>query len=93
MHLNLILSILFSLLRWVCFKEEISILTALLPAQMKENNKNLEQQKMIYVNILFAVIVLQHTGCLCDAVIALLKVPLSFQRYFFQKLQSTSIKV
>lgn len=36
---------------------------------------------------------LQHTGCLCDAVIALLKVPLSFQRYFFQKLQSTSIKV
>lgn len=39
------------------------------------------------------VVVLQHTGCLCDAVIALLKVPLSFQRYFFQKLQSTSIKV
>lgn len=35
----------------------------------------------------------QHTACLCDAVIALLKVPLSFQRYFFQKLQSTSIKV
>lgn len=35
----------------------------------------------------------QHTGCLCDAVIALLKVPLSFQRYFFQKLQSTSIKL
>ncbi|CAG01530.1 unnamed protein product [Tetraodon nigroviridis] len=34
-----------------------------------------------------------HTGCLCDAVIALLKVPLSFQRYFFQKLQSTSIKI
>ncbi|KAG7222724.1 hypothetical protein INR49_026333 [Caranx melampygus] len=34
-----------------------------------------------------------HTGCLCDAVIALLKVPLSFQRYFFQKLQSTSIKL
>ncbi|KAL4630563.1 integrator complex subunit 7 [Arapaima gigas] len=33
-----------------------------------------------------------HTGCLCDAVIALLKVPLSFERYFFQKLQSTSIK-
>ncbi|KTG05972.1 hypothetical protein cypCar_00014171 [Cyprinus carpio] len=33
-----------------------------------------------------------HTGCLCDAVIAILKVPLSFQRYFFQKLQSTSIK-
>ncbi|NXF49370.1 INT7 protein, partial [Oceanites oceanicus] len=31
--------------------------------------------------------------CLCDAVIALLKVPLSFQRYFFQKLQSTSIKL
>lgn len=35
----------------------------------------------------------KHTGCLCDAVIAILKVPLSFQRYFFQKLQSTSIKV
>uniref|UniRef100_A0A672H7Y5 Integrator complex subunit 7 n=1 Tax=Salarias fasciatus TaxID=181472 RepID=A0A672H7Y5_SALFA len=34
-----------------------------------------------------------HTSCLCDAVIALLKVPLSFQRYFFQKLQSTSIKL
>ncbi|KAJ3606218.1 hypothetical protein NHX12_025738 [Muraenolepis orangiensis] len=34
-----------------------------------------------------------HTGCLCDAVIALLKVPMSFQRYFFQKLQSTSIKL
>ncbi|XP_059355051.1 integrator complex subunit 7 [Carassius carassius] len=34
-----------------------------------------------------------HTGCLCDAVIAILKVPLSFQRYFFQKLQSTSIKL
>ncbi|XP_048840916.1 integrator complex subunit 7 [Brienomyrus brachyistius] len=34
-----------------------------------------------------------HTGCLCDAVIASLKVPLSFQRYFFQKLQSTSIKL
>uniref|UniRef100_A0A8C6TRW9 Integrator complex subunit 7 n=1 Tax=Neogobius melanostomus TaxID=47308 RepID=A0A8C6TRW9_9GOBI len=34
-----------------------------------------------------------HTGCLCDAVIALLKVPLSFERYFFQKLQSTSIKL
>ncbi|KAG9344644.1 hypothetical protein JZ751_010329 [Albula glossodonta] len=32
-------------------------------------------------------------SCLCDAVIALLKVPLSFQRYFFQKLQSTSIKL
>lgn len=43
-------------------------------------------------NITF-VVVSQHTGCLCDAVIALLKVPLSFQRYFFQKLQSTSIKV
>ncbi|XP_016414622.1 integrator complex subunit 7-like [Sinocyclocheilus rhinocerous] len=34
-----------------------------------------------------------HTGCLCGAVIAILKVPLSFQRYFFQKLQSTSIKL
>ncbi|XP_018599004.2 integrator complex subunit 7 [Scleropages formosus] len=34
-----------------------------------------------------------HTRCLCDAVIALLKVPLSFERYFFQKLQSTSIKL
>ncbi|XP_056342436.1 integrator complex subunit 7 [Oenanthe melanoleuca] len=34
-----------------------------------------------------------HTACLCNAVIALLKVPLSFQRYFFQKLQSTSIKL
>lgn len=45
------------------------------------------------VNVVFAVVVSQHTGCLCDAVIALLKVPLSFQRYFFQKLQSTSIKV
>lgn len=45
-----------------------------------------------HLNVLFSV-VLQHTGCLCDTVIALLKVPLSFQRYFFQKLQSTSIKV
>uniref|UniRef100_A0A2K5XZJ5 Integrator complex subunit 7 n=1 Tax=Mandrillus leucophaeus TaxID=9568 RepID=A0A2K5XZJ5_MANLE len=35
----------------------------------------------------------QHTACLCNAIIALLKVPLSFQRYFFQKLQSTSIKL
>ncbi|XP_061668634.1 integrator complex subunit 7 [Syngnathoides biaculeatus] len=34
-----------------------------------------------------------HTGCLCDAIIAMLKVPLSFQRYFFQKRQSTSIKL
>ncbi|XP_069464627.1 integrator complex subunit 7 isoform X2 [Ambystoma mexicanum] len=34
-----------------------------------------------------------HTACLCNAVISLLKVPLSFQRYFFQKLQSTSIKL
>ncbi|XP_037680271.1 integrator complex subunit 7 isoform X1 [Choloepus didactylus] len=34
-----------------------------------------------------------HTACLCNAIIALLKVPISFQRYFFQKLQSTSIKL
>ncbi|XP_041069699.1 integrator complex subunit 7 [Carcharodon carcharias] len=34
-----------------------------------------------------------HTMCLCGAIISLLKVPLSFQRYFFQKLQSTSIKL
>ncbi|XP_063774317.1 integrator complex subunit 7 isoform X2 [Pseudophryne corroboree] len=34
-----------------------------------------------------------HTSCLCNAAINLLKVPLSFQRYFFQKLQSTSIKL
>ncbi|XP_048392416.1 integrator complex subunit 7 isoform X2 [Stegostoma tigrinum] len=34
-----------------------------------------------------------HTMCLCRAIISLLKVPLSFQRYFFQKLQSTSIKL
>ncbi|CAL1585592.1 unnamed protein product [Knipowitschia caucasica] len=34
-----------------------------------------------------------HTNCLCNAVIALLKVPLSIERYFFQKLQSTSIKL
>ncbi|XP_030051928.1 integrator complex subunit 7 isoform X1 [Microcaecilia unicolor] len=34
-----------------------------------------------------------HTACLCNAVVGLLKVPLSFQRYFFQKLQSTSIKL
>ncbi|XP_047608257.1 integrator complex subunit 7 isoform X1 [Phacochoerus africanus] len=34
-----------------------------------------------------------HTACLCNAIISLLKVPLSFQRYFFQKLQSTSIKL
>uniref|UniRef100_A0A8C5MR27 Integrator complex subunit 7 n=1 Tax=Leptobrachium leishanense TaxID=445787 RepID=A0A8C5MR27_9ANUR len=34
-----------------------------------------------------------HTSCLCNAVISLLKVPLSFQRYFFQKLQTTSIKL
>ncbi|XP_062969751.1 integrator complex subunit 7 isoform X1 [Cynocephalus volans] len=34
-----------------------------------------------------------HTACLCNAIIDLLKVPLSFQRYFFQKLQSTSIKL
>ncbi|CAB1342697.1 unnamed protein product [Coregonus sp. 'balchen'] len=32
------------------------------------------------------------TRCLCDAVISLLNVTQSFQRYFFQKLQSTSIK-
>lgn len=49
---------------------------------------------MIYFfSHLFWLYFLQHTACLCDAVIALLKVPLSFQRYFFQKLQSTSIKV
>ncbi|NXI77688.1 INT7 protein, partial [Rhipidura dahli] len=36
---------------------------------------------------------LASNSCLCNAVIALLKVPLSFQRYFFQKLQSTSIKL
>ncbi|NXC13684.1 INT7 protein, partial [Corythaeola cristata] len=36
---------------------------------------------------------LASNACLCNAVIALLKVPLSFQRYFFQKLQSTSIKL
>ncbi|NXT11948.1 INT7 protein, partial [Prunella fulvescens] len=36
---------------------------------------------------------LASNTCLCNAVIALLKVPLSFQRYFFQKLQSTSIKL
>ncbi|KAK2490038.1 hypothetical protein MC885_009583 [Smutsia gigantea] len=35
----------------------------------------------------------RHTACLCNAIISLLKVPLSFQRYFFQKLQSTSIKL
>ncbi|XP_044772296.1 integrator complex subunit 7 isoform X2 [Neomonachus schauinslandi] len=35
----------------------------------------------------------EHTACLCNAIISLLKVPLSFQRYFFQKLQSTSIKL
>ncbi|XP_060687467.1 integrator complex subunit 7 isoform X2 [Hemiscyllium ocellatum] len=34
-----------------------------------------------------------HTMCLCRAIISLLKVPLSFQRYFFQKIQSTSIKL
>ncbi|XP_068089036.1 integrator complex subunit 7 [Hyperolius riggenbachi] len=34
-----------------------------------------------------------HTSCLCNAAISLLRVPLSFQRYFFQKLQSTSIKL
>ncbi|XP_010640868.1 integrator complex subunit 7 isoform X1 [Fukomys damarensis] len=40
-----------------------------------------------------AAVLLEHTACLCNAIIALLKVPLSFQRYFFQKLQSTSIKL
>lgn len=48
-----------------------------------------------YINLilLHVWLCLKHTGCICGAVIALLKVPLSFQRYFFQKLQSTSIKV
>lgn len=48
---------------------------------------------MIFFSQLFWLCFLQHTACLSNAVIALLKVPLSFQRYFFQKLQSTSIKV
>jgi len=49
--------------------------------------------RLLLMSIIVVVVVMQHTGCLCGAVIALLKVPLSFQRYFFQKLQSTSIKV
>ncbi|XP_054851793.1 integrator complex subunit 7 isoform X2 [Eublepharis macularius] len=44
------------------------------------------------LNRKYAPVSYMHTACLCSAVIALLKVPLSFQRYFFQKLQSTSIK-
>ncbi|KAK9412043.1 integrator complex subunit 7 [Crotalus adamanteus] len=45
------------------------------------------------LNQKYAPVSYMHTACLCSAVIALLKVPLSFQRYFFQKLQSTSIKL
>ncbi|XP_044278104.1 integrator complex subunit 7 isoform X2 [Varanus komodoensis] len=45
------------------------------------------------LNRKYAPVSYMHTACLCSAVIALLKVPLSFQRYFFQKLQSTSIKL
>uniref|UniRef100_A0A8D0HIC1 Integrator complex subunit 7 n=1 Tax=Sphenodon punctatus TaxID=8508 RepID=A0A8D0HIC1_SPHPU len=45
------------------------------------------------LNRKYAPLSYMHTVCLCSAVIALLKVPLSFQRYFFQKLQSTSIKL
>lgn len=45
------------------------------------------------LNRKYAPVSYMHTACLCNAIIALLKVPLSFQRYFFQKLQSTSIKV
>nr|XP_028580536.1 integrator complex subunit 7 [Podarcis muralis] len=45
------------------------------------------------LNRKYAPVSYMHTACLCNAVIALLKVPLSFQRYFFQKLQSTSIKL
>lgn len=45
------------------------------------------------LNRKFTPVSYMHTACLCNAVIALLKVPLSFQRYFFQKLQSTSIKL
>uniref|UniRef100_S4RCB0 Integrator complex subunit 7 n=1 Tax=Petromyzon marinus TaxID=7757 RepID=S4RCB0_PETMA len=35
----------------------------------------------------------QHTACLSRAATSILKVPLSFPRLFFQRLQSTSIKV
>ncbi|XP_057626104.1 integrator complex subunit 7 isoform X3 [Chionomys nivalis] len=45
------------------------------------------------LNRKYAPVSYMHTACLCNAIIALLKVPLSFQRYFFQKLQSTSIKL
>ncbi|XP_001510160.1 integrator complex subunit 7 [Ornithorhynchus anatinus] len=45
------------------------------------------------LNRKYAPVSYMHTACLCNAVIAVLKVPLSFQRYFFQKLQSTSIKL
>uniref|UniRef100_A0A8D2IN07 Integrator complex subunit 7 n=1 Tax=Varanus komodoensis TaxID=61221 RepID=A0A8D2IN07_VARKO len=37
------------------------------------------------LNRKYAPVSYMHTACLCSAVIALLKVPLSFQRYFFQK--------
>ncbi|KAJ7341105.1 hypothetical protein JRQ81_004842 [Phrynocephalus forsythii] len=36
------------------------------------------------LNRKYAPVSYMHTACLCSAVIALLKVPLSFQRYFFQ---------
>lgn len=45
------------------------------------------------LNRKYAPVSYMHTACLCNAIVALLKVPLSFQRYFFQKLQSTSIKL
>lgn len=54
-------------------------------------NQVLEEVESL--NRKYAPVSYMHTACLCSAVIALLKVPLSFQRYFFQKLQSTSIKL
>ncbi|XP_014108361.1 PREDICTED: integrator complex subunit 7 [Pseudopodoces humilis] len=54
-------------------------------------NRVLEEVESL--NRKYAPVSYLHTACLCNAVIALLKVPLSFQRYFFQKLQSTSIKL
>uniref|UniRef100_A0A8B9ZLD5 Integrator complex subunit 7 n=1 Tax=Anas platyrhynchos TaxID=8839 RepID=A0A8B9ZLD5_ANAPL len=54
-------------------------------------NRVLEEVESL--NRKYAPVSYLHTACLCSAVIALLKVPLSFQRYFFQKLQSTSIKL
>nr|XP_035951622.1 integrator complex subunit 7 isoform X3 [Halichoerus grypus] len=58
---------------------------------MSVYNRVLEEVDLL--NRKYTPVSYMHTACLCNAIISLLKVPLSFQRYFFQKLQSTSIKL